>query len=94
MPQCIKCLCAVPEDETTNHVCPTSKKQYMVNYSINFIHTIWIDADSPEEAEAEFEILYDNDNGILPEESDIDHTVDDIIEVPRRFVGLNTWAKS
>lgn len=89
--QCEECLCHMNIDDADGHKCPTGKKQFMLNYNVNLIHTIWIDADTEEEAKEIFEYLYDNHQDTMPEDCDIDHEVTDVFEVPRRFEGLNTW---
>lgn len=90
--QCVECECQMETDDADGHKCPTGKNQYMVNYSINLLHTIWIDADSEEEAREIFENIYMDNHDILPEDDDVDHEITDVVEVPRRFEGLNTWA--
>jgi hypothetical protein len=65
----------------------------MLTYSINLIHTIYIDAPYEDDAVDIFENIYAEHHEYLPESGDIDHSVDWVVEVPKSLIignGLNT----
>jgi hypothetical protein len=55
--------------------------KYNVTYLVNLIHEIEIEADTPEQAEIEFERMYTEEQNLMPEYHDISHEVYEIEEV-------------